>query len=180
MSTKTLLTILLFMILSCNSNDKLNYENYSKAINNQSTLQNFIVIKVKNINTNEIKEVCTKGNFLLGAIHLELDKKYDVSERKEVVDFAASKTDRYFEFKNTEALKNVSFDNYNEAVLNDTEISSTVKLIEDKLKVEKSYTLKLNSDEMIAIAHQLFKKGYLTAENSCFGGKLLCYQKISD
>lgn len=102
------------MILSCNSDDNLK-ENYLKAIKNQSTVQNFIVIKVKNLNTNQVKEVCTTGNFLLGALHLELNKKYDSIGEKEVLIFAESNSNRYFEFKNPESLKNLSFFNYSES-----------------------------------------------------------------
>lgn len=30
---------------------------------------------------------------------------------------------------------------------------------------------------MVSTAHLLFNDGYLTAENTCFGGNLICYQK---
>ena len=84
--TKTKL-ILIFTILfftSCKEvveyeqslSDEELYPNYVKAIKNESTFQNFLVIKVKNLNNGEIREYCTKGNFLKGALHRELNLGY--------------------------------------------------------------------------------------------------------
>lgn len=179
MKSQLFLLLISFIILSCNPKENIGYRNYLKAINNQSTVQNFVVIKVKNLNTKETKEICTKGNFLLGAIHSELNKPYDSAGRKKVQVFAASKTDRYFEFKNPEALKNVSFFSYKEKSSDHPDINAKIQLIEKKLETEKVYSISLNDKEMISIAHKLFKKGYLTAENSCSGGSLICYQQTN-
>src|SRR5690349_10790499 len=74
------------------------FQNYLAAISNNSTFQYFTVIRVKNLNSGEIKEICTQGNFLLGALHAELKADYDQKGEKKVLKFAKAKRDRYFEF----------------------------------------------------------------------------------
>lgn len=165
--------VLSYLLWNCNSKETNEYNNYLSAINNQSTVQNFIVIKVKNKSTNEVKNICTTGNFLLGAIHNDLNIKYDSIGMNKAKKFAESKTNQYFEFKNTEALKNIDFYNYNEKLINDSKVNSYVKIIEEELKNKNKYSLKLNDSEMLAVAHNLLKKGYKCSENSCFGGSLI-------
>ncbi|WP_431244803.1 hypothetical protein ACQ9BO_11425 [Flavobacterium sp. P21] len=56
--------------------NNLLYKNYAKALNQGGTFQFFLVIKIKNLNTNEVREICTKGDFLQGAIHHEYKIPY--------------------------------------------------------------------------------------------------------
>lgn len=110
---------------------------------------------------------------------MELNKKYDSISRREVQIFAESKTDLSFELKNKEALKNISFYNYDASLLNNPKVKVKVKLIEKKLETQKDYSVTLANNEMIAVACELFKKGYPSAENTCFGGNLICYQRTN-
>ena len=92
--------------------DNEKYLNFLAAVQCSSTFSYFTVIKVKNLNTGVTKEICTKGNFVAGALHRELNVGYDAKGQQKVFDFAKSKKDRYFEFKNKEALDNISFFDY--------------------------------------------------------------------
>ena len=50
--------------------DTIIYHNYLNAVERESTFQFFLVIKIKDLNTGLSREVCTKGDFLEGALHL--------------------------------------------------------------------------------------------------------------
>ena len=81
------------------------YLNFLSAIQNESTFSYFTVIKAKNLNTGEIKEICTKGNFVSGALHIELKKDYSPRGEKDVIEYAKKHKDRYFEFKDRTSAK---------------------------------------------------------------------------
>jgi hypothetical protein len=148
------------------------YLNFLAALKNISTFSYFTVIKVKNLNTGETKELCTKGNFVSGAIHKELHLDYDTAGTSKAFQFAQSKKDRYFEFKNKEALDNISFFEYKPNMVKEVQtrynFDKAIKIIKSK----ECFGIRLSSDEMKAFAHVLFNKGYLTGENNCFGGAL--------
>lgn len=65
-----ILLILISFSFTKDESDLL-YKNYTKALNESGTFQFFLVIKVKNLKTNNVREICTKGDFLQGAIHHE-------------------------------------------------------------------------------------------------------------
>lgn len=176
-----LLTI--FTISSCNHeyqskpnhNDKQRYMNYVKAIQNGSTFQNFVVISVKNLNNGEIREYCTKGNFLLGALHIEYNLDYSKEELLKVYNIAFENTKRYFEFKNDSALWNISgHDKYTMKELSDYENKIKIDSLVYRIQNGKKWGITIKNDkEMKMCAHALFNKGILTGENSCFGGSLV-------
>lgn len=148
------------------------YSNFLAAVKNSSTFNYFTVIKVKNLNTGIIKEICTKGNFVSGAVHIELNAAYDKKGEAKVLDFIKTKKNRYFEFRNKKALANISFFEY------DTVMVSTIKdeydfdKIAESIKADKKFSVSLEHEKMKAFAHVLFNKGYLTGEYSCVGGTL--------
>jgi hypothetical protein len=47
---------------------------FCAALENQSTAPDFVVVIVKNLNTGEIKEICTEAPFVNGAIYRETGK----------------------------------------------------------------------------------------------------------
>lgn len=148
------------------------YLNFLAAVENSSTYNYFTVIKVKNLNTGVTKEVCTKGNFVLGALHIELKADYDEIGEKNVLDFAKSKKDRYFEFKNKKALDNISFFDYKTTLVTKTQTEYNFDKVIQIIRKNKFFSIQLSDDKMNAFAHVLFNKGYLTGENDCFGGTL--------
>ena len=148
------------------------YLNFLAAVKNFSTFSYFTVIKVKNLNTGETKEICTKGNFLAGAIHLEFKLNYDGEGQSNAYKIAETKKDRYFEFKSKKALDNISFFDYKLNYIDSVKIKYDFDKVIDIITKEKKFSLRLSDDEMKAFAHVLFNRGFLTGEDSCWGGAL--------
>jgi len=148
------------------------YKNYIAAIQNGSTFRYFTVISVKDKKTGLVKEICTKGNFLSGALHIELNCDYSEKGDRQVLEYAKDRKDRYFEFSNPKALANISFSAYDSSTLNKVKQKYNFQEIEAEIKSSKKFALGPGEKEMKYIAHLLFNMGYLTGENSCFGGTL--------
>lgn len=127
---------------------------------NISTFSYFTVIKAKNLNTGEIKEICTKGNFVSGALHIELKKDYSPRGEKDVIEFMKKHKDRYFEFKDQKALENISFYEYNPTSIN------KIDQIVAAIKETKHFSYRLPDNEMKLLAHALFERGFMTGENN--------------
>ena len=155
-----------------NDLDNEKYLNFVAAVQNSSTISYFTVIKVKNLNTGVTKEICTKGNFVSGALHVELKADYDEKGKQKVLDFAKSKKDRYFEFKNRKALDNISFFDYKTNLVTKIQTEYNFDKTIEIIKKDKDFSIRLSDDEMKAFAHVLFNKGHLTGENNCWGGAL--------
>lgn len=124
------------------------------------------------------KEICTKGNFVSGALHIELKADYDEKGEQKVLDFAKSKKDRYFEFKNKKALDNISFSPYKTKLVSKIQTEYNFDKTIEIIKKDKDFSIRLSDDDMKAFAHVLFNKGYLTGENDCWGGTLEYVDRI--
>jgi len=148
------------------------YLNFLAAIQNNSTFNYFTVIKVKNLNTGVIKEICTKGNFVSGALHIELKADYDEKGGNKVLAFVNVKKDRYFELKNKVALENISFFDYNIKQLSKMQEKYDFDKVIEIIKRDKKFRLGLSKNEMKYFAHLLFNKGFMTGESDCFSGAL--------
>ncbi|HEV8506056.1 MAG TPA: hypothetical protein VGQ53_11670 [Chitinophagaceae bacterium] len=148
------------------------YKNYVAAIQNGSTFRYFTVISVKDKKTGVLKDICTKGNFLAGALHIELNCDYSEKGDRQVLEYAKARKDRYFEFSNPKALANISFSDYDSVLLIKVKQLYNFRDIEAEIKSSKKFELGPGEKEMKYVAHLLFNMGYLTGENSCFGGTL--------
>lgn len=148
------------------------YLNFVAAIENHSTVSYFTVVKIKNLNNNQIKEVCTKGNFLMGALHREMGLGYDTASQRKVLEFAKSKKNRYFELKNKKALQNISFFDYNAKLINDVKNEYNLNKVIDLIEENKDFAIWLGRDKNKAFAHVMFNSGIMMAENSCVGGTI--------
>lgn len=176
------LTAIIFGLISCNKSnsknensntfnsslDSIRYVNYLNAIENRSTFQYFTVIKIKDLNNGNTREICTKGNFILGALNYEHSSKTHKSLLKN--------KERYFQFKDTVALNNLGVNNYSIEDLKKFEkennIDSLAKTIKGKWGMHFS-----DDKSMLLFAHSLFNRGILTGENNCFGGTLIHVDK---
>lgn len=158
---------------SRNNLDNEKYLNFLVAMQNVSTFNYYTVIKVKNLNNGDIKEICTKGNFISGALHTELNADYDAKGEAKVLNFIKKSKSRYFEFKSKKALNNISFFEYDSKQF--AKIQKKYSLDKAIISIQKSnkFELRLTDKEMPLFAHLLFNKGYLTGENDCFGGVLV-------
>lgn len=167
---KTILLFLTLHLIACNKTkneerkqfkstaDSIRYTNYAKLINfkgNTST-HSYVVVSIKNLNTKEIKEICTYPDFISGALKIE-NKKYDVES-------LIQNKERYFEFKDTAALNNIGFNSYSKNDLdkfkNRIKFDSLVKLI-----VRKEYPavdFGENHNELNMYAHLLFNEGIMS------------------
>ena len=153
------------------------YNNYVSAIENGSTLQYFTVIKIKDINTGNIREICTKGNFLWGALHYEYNPNYNNNGEIKIHKLLLENKQRYFQLKDTAALNNLGINNYSiedlKKIEKENNVDSIAKSIKDKWVMTFS-----DDKKMLLLAHSLFNRGILTGENNCFGGTLIHIDKL--
>jgi len=168
------LLILLILFVSCKKeqNEEL-YKNYVAALNNESTFQYHIVIKFKNLNTGEIREICTEANFLKGALHRESKMDYDDYGRNKILSEAIKNKERYFEFKNDSAMMNMGIQDYTMEDMKNLEKKVNFDSIVNLIKKKKKWSIGLDDKEMMMYAHALFNRGILTGENNCMGGILV-------
>ena len=113
-------------------------------------------------------------------MHKELNVGYDTKGQQQVFDFAKSKKDRYFEFKNKEALDNISFFDYKTSLVAEIQTEYNFDKAIEIIKKGKDFSIRLSDDRMKAFAHVLFNKGFLTGENNCFGGALEYVDRTKD
>lgn len=153
------------------SQDSILYSNYVNSIENGSTFQYFTVVKVKDINTGKVREICTKGNFLWGALHIEYDSSYSINGQKKIHKLLLENKQRYFELKDTASLNNLGLNRYSIEDLKKFEKEKNVDSIAKSIKGK--WKMWISDDKtMLLLAHSLFNRGILTGENNCFGGTL--------
>lgn len=168
------LTFLLSTSFGGQQKDEL-YLNYTAAIKNESTFQYYLVVKVKNLNTGLTREYCTEGNFLKGALHREYNLDYDNKGISKVYSLAVNNKDRYFEFKNDSAIRNIGgVWEYSMDDLAKLEMKSNFDSIATQIRKTGKWSKEIFDDKtMLMYAHALFNRGILTGENNCFGGTLV-------
>jgi len=142
------------------------YLNYMVAIQNYSSFNYFTVVKVKNLNTGEVKEICTYGSAVIGSLSYELNSKPHSNVVQNVFEIAGGRHNRYFELKNKQALDNISFNSYNTQALVAIKKEYNFDKIGDTIKKDKKYSIRLPMNKKLAFAHALFNKGYLSGENN--------------
>ena len=164
----------LIFLISCSfvKKDEL-YLNYLASINNEgSTFQYYLVIKIKNLNTGEIREICTDANGLLGALHREQNVDYDEKSRNSILSLAKNNKQRYFEFKNQEALNNLGVQYYSTSDLEKLEKKIDFDSLANQIIKSKKWSMRISGKQMTMYAHALFNRKILTGENNCMGGTL--------
>jgi hypothetical protein len=158
------------------SYDSILYNNYLSSIENGSTLQYFTVIKIKDINTGNVREICTKGIFLWGALHYEYNKNYSKNGEIKIHKLLLENKQRYFQLKDTAALNNLGMNIYSIVDLKKFEKENNVDSIAKTIK--SKWGMPFSDDKnMLLLAHSLFNRGILTGENDCFGGTLIHIDK---
>lgn len=152
--------------------DSIMYLNYLNAIENQSTLQYFTVVKIRNLNNKETREICTKGNFLAGALHREYKLGYSIDEIIKVQNLLSENKERYFEFKDTSAINNLDLNKYSVEEFEKFEKETNRDSISKSI-INKDWSMHFEDDKtMLIFAHSLFNRGILTGENNSFGGTI--------
>lgn len=183
---------MLYSIISCNYSDisnhskdennttyleSIKYKNFIEAVERKSTFNFFIVVKIKDLNTNLSREICCKGPFLLGALAREYKIGYDSSGIKRIYDIARSNNDLYFEFKDTSALNNLGIYNYSETDFKKFEQNNNIDSLILSIKDQKWNKWFQEEKEMLLYAHAFFNRGILTGEYDCWGGTLYYIDK---
>src|SRR6056300_965175 len=103
--------IILLSILTISSvfGQDLIEKTYLNVIKEVSTAPNFVVIKIKNTQNDQIKEICTDVTSLYWSLQQEYESDFEL-----IYDTLASKSkDRLIAVGNTEALTRLSFKKYN-------------------------------------------------------------------
>jgi hypothetical protein len=151
------------------------YLNYLVAARNSSTFQFNLVIKFKNLITNETREICVEGEQLIFSISDENDLKFGDSEYYEKIDRTISENKlRYFEFKNPKAIERLTGEIYTEEELEKLKQKVDFDKLAKLAKTHKDWQKSLGSEKLVAMyAHELFNRGVLTGQNGCFGGGTL-------
>ncbi len=167
-----ILSLLISLSFTKDETDQL-YLNYSKAVMSGSTFQLHLVIKTKNLNTNEIREICAQGESLNFAIHHEYKIDYTNKGFAKVHKIALKNKNRYFEFKNDSALSDLGLKEYSENDLKELERKINFDSLANTIKKKEHWSQYLENKELIMYAHALFNRGILTGENNCFGGRLI-------
>ena len=149
------------------------FKMFCAALENQSTAPNYVVVKVKNLNTGEVKEVCTEAPFVKGAIYRQTEK---FSFQTDCDDYP----NRYFEFSADSALWNISFDLYTISELEEyaktIDVERTVQQIKDGKLQGKTFgidkqTWQETKREQIMFAHIMFNNGVMMTRG-CVAGNV--------
>lgn len=185
-----ILVIIFIGIVSCkNSNsekqnkkefnspqDSIFYVNYVNSIENGSTFQYFTVVRVKDINTGKVREICTKGDFLWGALYIENHASYSIKGQEKIHKLLLGNKQRYFELKDTAAINNLGIKRYSVEDLKKFEKENNIDSIAKSIK--GNWGMWITDDKtMLLLAHSLFNRGILTGENNCAGGTLIHVDK---
>ena len=104
-----LASLTLLLVLSCGQPQGRGqmWALYVKALKNQSTAPNYVLITVVDSRTGTNRVVCTEAPSLLGAIHQEHELAYNEKGERKAMSLALAQRDRTFKFSNPEAIKNV-------------------------------------------------------------------------
>ena len=174
---KLIVLILSFGFIACNNSDSkessshnkefrmaldsIKYANYIKLIDLSGPLDPYIVVTVKNLNTNEVKEVCTYSGFLEYALRKE-HKKHDNQK-------LLRNKERYFELKDAAALNNIGFDSYTNEELESYGERIDINTLSKKILSKQDYSFKEVKDhkEFNMLAHLLFNRKILSGHFSC-------------
>jgi hypothetical protein len=158
--------------------DSLRNKLFDIAYKNQNTSSpSYLVFIAKNLNTGEMKEICTEAPFLSGAMHHEFGMGHDLKSSQFIDSLILGNSKRVFEFKEKKALENISFNEYPskekieeialeldlEDFIKDFGSNENVKFMEFK---EDEYFLQLS------FCHIMFKCGIITSRSSVGGNTI--------
>ena len=151
------------------------YLNYLGAARNNSTFQYNLVIKFKNLNTNETREICIEGEKLIFAIYAEYNLERGKAEDFDKLDkIIFDNKSRYFEFKNPKAIERITEESYSEKELKKLEKKVDFDKLAKQAKSIKDWQQSFESEKLLFMyAHELFNRGILTGQNGCIGGGTL-------
>jgi len=151
------------------------YAHFAAAVKNKSNVQYFAVIKVADLTQGTVREVCAPGSFIRSALHKEMKYDYDNQSVALVEHMALINFDRFFEFKNPEAVQLLGGDIYTEADVLQIEKEVNFTTLAKQIKQWGTWQMEFKDDDkkMILYAHALFNHGVLTGEDNNRLGTLI-------
>lgn len=179
MSTKILrftllLTFALFSQSFGGANPSEIFAHFAAAIKNKGSVQYYAVIKAADLTQGTVREICAPGSFIRSALHKELKYDYDDQSVAMVEHMALMNLDRFFEFKNPEAIQVLGVDAYTEQDVADFEKQINFANLAKQIKGWGTWKMEFKDDkQMLLYAHCLFNHGILTGENSNQLGTLI-------
>ena len=126
-----------------------------------STSHDYVVVKVKNLKTGEIKEVCTTTNLLEGALWRETGKLVFKVDCKMY-------PNRYFQFAQDSALWNIGFADYSTLELKAFARTVNIDSVVQQIRKGTMETADVEWKYMRYFAHLMFNRGVITT-SGCFG-----------
>ena len=148
-------------ILSKDVSDVVKYKMFCCACGKAgSTSQDYVVVKVKNLKTGELKDLCTTPDMLSGAIWRETGKLSLGLNCKE-------HSKRYFEFSKDSALWNIGFNEYSLQKLTAFQKQLNTDSIVRQIKEGILQSVNFGKNERY-FAHIMFNLGVVTT-SGCFG-----------
>ncbi len=163
------LLLFLFLGTSFVNEDKteLLYRHYLTALRNKENFQNFLVVRIVDLNNNEVREFCTLGCFLRNALHKEWNLDFDKLSDDLVTAKASMNHPRLFEFRNTEAIQYLGLDLYSVDELNQLQKEVDFKKLAKEITASKKWEKPFGENDKLLrmYAHSLFNQGILTGED---------------
>jgi hypothetical protein len=104
---KRVLLVLLATSVTAFAQSRYTDAMYRKAILDDSTSPLYVLFTLHDTKTGTNRPVCTGGNFLVGAIHMEYHLDYDAAGEKRGHDIALRQPGHKFAFTTHKALKNI-------------------------------------------------------------------------
>lgn len=99
---------ILALSAAAHAEDSTAYRLFERAIKNDSTSPNFVLVKVVDDKARKTEVICTEAPFLLGAIHREHGLPNDASGTQKATALALAQKDLTFHFSQREALDNLT------------------------------------------------------------------------
>tara|TARA_R110002020_G_scaffold94234_2_gene226939 strand:+ start:1294 stop:1953 length:660 start_codon:yes stop_codon:yes gene_type:complete len=165
-------------VFSKHGNDSVRNKIFEIVFNNQnSSSPSYLVFIAKNLNTGEIKEICAEAPLLSGAMHHEFGIGHDLKSSQFIDSLVLANHERFFEFENEKALKNISFTEYPSRKRIE-EFASTLDLdyyIKNFGSNENVKFMEFDKDEyfyQLAFAHIMFNCGIITSRSSMGGNNI--------
>jgi hypothetical protein len=84
-------------------------KHFKTAVLDHSTSPYFVLVTIVDDRTGQSRTGCTEANFVLGAIHLELNLAHDSASIERADQIALQNADHVFHFSKQKALDNVAF-----------------------------------------------------------------------
>jgi len=171
-------SVLLFLSFSTISFGGVNpaeiFAHFAAAVKNKSGIQYFAVIKAVDLTKGTVREICAPGSAIRSALHKEMKYDYDNQSVALVEHMALMNLDRFFEFKNPDAIQLLGVDIYTQADVLEIQKKENFAALAKQIKQLGSWKREFKDDkEMLLYAHALFNQGVLTGEDNEHLGTLV-------